>query len=274
MLGFAVSPGTRAEAQRLLDAAAEEFLASGANGRYTVWYDDGRERATVAEGRFDIDALTGHQLVMISPGEPDTAIETLLIEADSWTRTIDDGEAGPCWIHLSRGGDGDAKYSAVLPGAWPLLEPKAQGRRADAGSDGGFVIDLLLEEALPLAVPALANRIGPIDPAARVPAVLTLADGDFSSLEFRVADAFTKQAELDPAFVSTLAGLGMGGIASLEDIQRLPRTWFVEVRYDDLGASPSTVEAPPEAAVMSVDAEAALDPSPGASAPELCADGR
>lgn len=197
---YEVEDDSQAAAQRDVDVAEEAFAASP-SGRYRVEWNLGNQPAVIT-GEFDLGIPAGRQVVFAS--EDDYA-ETLVIGADSWGRPTIDGTTQPCWFHVSNSGD-DAAASGFLPGVWPLVGPHAVGYLAGEGSEA-VVVDLLLDEAVMIASPKLANLLrARIDAEATIPAVVTVVDGQYEELEYRMSDMLAALDGVDSEPLDSLRG--------------------------------------------------------------------
>jgi hypothetical protein len=274
--GPRVVPGTKAEAQALVDEAERSFLDE-ASARFDVWWIGGGEVEIPIEGSFDV-AQPATELT-IGPDE-DNRFEMRLRGEDTWLRMTMDGRSMECWMHLTGsaedGGPAGVPYQALLllePVALGRLEPTDAGQAAVNGYDSvedQVVVELRLDEALPAALPKPGGPTAePIDPKARVRAVANVGvNGRYASIAYDLAD-----------LVDALAASRGGVPKELRGLVAEPTMREVQVRidYHDYG-SLVEVEAPPRAKVADFGAwsdllagledPAALDPG---SAPSCAA---
>lgn len=253
-----VVPGSRARAQRVVDAAEKRLLEDG-SARYTMWWETPASTTgglEIGTGDFDLLVPAASQVVEL-PGE--FRVEYRLVEEHAWALAASsEGEAlAGCWIHMTRGDGEDARLAAVPPPALMLVDPAADGFVAGAADDGAerVAVDLLLDEAAPAVMPRIANKsVSGIDPAATVPGVVTVRDGRYAALEYRLGDVL---GALDPADVP-------------DEIAAFGETDGVVVRFEyaDHGA-PVDVRPPPEREVIDLGDQADLLAGGPAGAPSV-----
>jgi hypothetical protein len=221
--------GTQGRAQKVIDAAEAAHLASP-SGHYIVgWFFPGDIR-TLVRAEFDARIPAGRQVIRVEAG---SQVEMLLIQADSWSRATVEGKRADCWFHFSRGTSKQARLSAVLPGLYPLLDPQAVGFLG-GGTKDQVVVNVLLDEAVPIAAPKLADQLGSaIDPDATVPGVITPAGGEYKSLEYKMVDVVAELELSDPSLAEVLR----------DQLDASNGSWTVQVDYSNWGAE-VTVTAP------------------------------
>lgn len=187
-----VVPDSRARAQRVVDAAEKRLFEDG-SARYTLSWETPASTTgglEVGTGGFDLLVPAASQVIEF-PGEFRT--EYRLVEEHAWALagTTEGQFLGGCWVHTTRGGGEDARFAAVPPPALMLVDPVADGFVAGAADDGAerVAVDLMLDEAASAVMPRIVNKaVGGIDPAATVPGVVTVRDGRYTALEYRLGD--------------------------------------------------------------------------------------
>lgn len=204
-------PGSRERAQRIVDAAAQRLVVDG-SARYTMTWRTGPEpgeKLDVGWGGFDLGGPVAYQVLGVDGAE----IETRLTVGHAWTRIGMEGQPpalGGCWVHLARGTGDEAIAAAIPPPAQMLIAPVAVGLLAEPADDGvqQVAVEVRLDEAAPAVMPRVVNGLaGELDPGATVPAVLTVRDGRYVALEYRlgaVLDAF--EPDDIPAQLEALGG--------------------------------------------------------------------
>ncbi|MDQ6522466.1 hypothetical protein RB608_02590 [Nocardioides sp. LHD-245] len=242
--GVQVVPGTKREAQALVDAA-EQRLLEEPDADFDVSWTGGGFWETPIEGRFDAEQLAAE--VTIEMGEDDR-YELRLLGEDTWVRATVDGRPMDCWMHMTggpeEGGPMGLPYQALL-----LLEPVALGfLELPAGATGpqGFgdqvVVELRLDEALPAALPQLGGPTRkPLDPRARVRAVADVGAGPrYRSIEYEAAD-----------LVDALAASKGGVPRELRRLVAEPtmRAIRVQIDYRNYGSGQVRIAVPPRAKV-------------------------
>lgn len=262
-----VVPDSRARAQQIVDDA-EKRLIEDLSARYTMaWVtaDSTVGDMALGTGGFDLRTPAAYQVIEV-PEE--FRIEYRLIEEHGWVLIGTSGgpEAlGSCWFHTTRGTGEEAKNAAVPPPALMLVEPSADGMVEGAAEDGAerVAVDLLLDEAASAVMPQIANKSARgIDPTATIRGVVTVRDGRYAALEYRIADVLDA---LDPADVPAEVRSFGDGTAD----------FTVRFEYADFGAD-IDVRPPPAREVMDIGDQADLlaGGPDGAPSVEPCAAAR
>ncbi len=247
--GLGIVPGSKGEAQRLVDAA-EQRLLEEPNADFDVSWTGGGFWETPIEGRFDAEQPAAEVTAGIGGRD---RYEVRLLGDDTWVRLTTDDRPMDCWMHLTgnvdEGGPVGLPYQALL-----LLEPVALGflETDDAAGDDDdpaaqdadhdVVVELRLDEALPAALPqpgGLTRK--PLDPRARVRAVAEVGVGPrYRSIEYAAADLFDALAESKGGVPRELRGL------VAEPMMRALR---VRIDYRNYGSGEVRVTAPPRSKV-------------------------
>lgn len=190
--GYAVVPGSKAGAQRIVDAAERRFLAEP-SAYFEVRWVVGAGWDEPMAGRFDASQPAAE--VKVGVDEKDQ-YELRLRGDDTWLRATVDGRTTDCWMHVG-GGAEDGGPTGVPYQALMLLEPKALGIYDDGTDDAGavghrVVVELPLAEAAPAALPRLGGLAAtPIDPKATVRGIAEVGVSErYTSIEYTAADVF------------------------------------------------------------------------------------
>lgn len=227
---------TRAAAQKLADRADERLVADG-TGRYELTWGTGRLE-TREIGDYSIGEFLARTTKAAPSEDTNFTTEIIYIGAEAFGRSYVSGRPEGCWGHVSRGEGADARTLAYPKPVILVFEPRARGF-AKGGDGSDVVVDLVLRNVLSAVLPSFARaHRGDLSDASTVPARLTIVNGVYRSLSFRMIDVLRG---LEDAGLELKAGNDIPPRA----FDDLPKA-VVHVEYTRGGADVDIKRPPPE----------------------------
>ena len=259
-----VDAATKAEAQQVIDRATARLVARS-TGHYTSTVDiSGVD--LVAEGRFDIDGKRGDwRLVQPALGRDGAENDEFAMRGMAIGKHLYGGpEFGPfqkCWFDYGTSGLAAIRGQKGADNSDPWYQPAliiASESRAVGFVDGRrdvIAVEVFADSALQVAFNKLMATADLPPDQVWAPATLTIRDGQFSEVSFKVGDALKaledEKVDLTPPD---------GGEEQLEALRSSTQV----TTYEHLGA-PVKIEAPPADELMDASgmtAETPMDPEP------------
>lgn len=264
-------PGTKAEAQKVLDKAYDRFIAES-TGRYRSTVELAGSKL-VAEGRFDIDAKRGAwRLVQPSLGRDGAEDGEFAMRGMAIDRHVYGGpEFGPfqkCWFDYGTSGvaavqglgepdDPSPWYQAAM-----IVPTESRALGFVDGRRDVIAVEVFADTALSVIFNKLLLQVYDQLPKEQVwsPATVTLKDGQFSQVTYKLGDALEALED---------AGVDFASVQDAEQTVDVLRSATETTTLDPYGV-PVEIQAPPADELM--DATDLTRESP--SDPELCAAAR